>query len=183
MCFCVFPLSFDYNVAACVFVHVFYVFLYFFLSVLILICFACVFRVFVFSVFCCLFYRLCVLCVFVSCAGKDIAEEFFGTILTQSFPSIGPENTFPPKILSFPSNFSPRCYIRLCFVFLFSVCSKPNIDVVGTCGPLHWPAQHLYWIQPIGDALSSIQPIGDNLSIWQEIFCNMWLSSAHNLQT
>ena len=37
MCFCVFPLSFDYNVAACVFVHVFYVFLCFLLSVLILI--------------------------------------------------------------------------------------------------------------------------------------------------
>ena len=37
LCFFVFPLSFDYNVAGCVFVHVFYVFLCFLLSVLILI--------------------------------------------------------------------------------------------------------------------------------------------------
>ena len=53
MCFCVFSLSFDSNFAACVF------------------------RVFVFSVFCSLFCRLCVLCVFVSCAETGIAEEFF----------------------------------------------------------------------------------------------------------
>ena len=69
MCFCVFPLSFDYNVAACVFVHVFYVFLCFFLSVLILI------SLLVFFVFLCFLSSVACSIASVFCVFSCLVQE------------------------------------------------------------------------------------------------------------
>ena len=88
MFLCFFPLSFDFNAAACVLVHVFMCFCVFFPSFDSKFS-ACVFCIFVFFVFYCLLHILCVLWVFAFCEETVVTEEFCGTFFTQSLPDEG----------------------------------------------------------------------------------------------